>query len=200
MALAQRMGDETPYVAPRFYSNADLALLAPDIWRQGHRPPKLPEVASRDDLQRMMAADAMIYLPQDILTKIDRAGMAFSLEVRSPFLDRRVVELAFSLPRHWHRQGWKGKRILRECFSDLLPGWVWQRRKHGFGVPVHAWFRSGWQHRLIDLLGQAKHPFNGRFVKRIIAAHQAGRQDHGQRLWQIYSYLLWASVKPWRPS
>ncbi|MBI5894568.1 MAG: asparagine synthase, partial [Desulfobacterales bacterium] len=134
--VADRMAAETPYVAPTYYSIEALRRLAPDLWRKGHPPPHLPESATLDDVQRMMAADALVYLPQDILAKVDRAGMAFSLEVRSPFLDRRVVELAFSLPRHWHRWGLMGKRMLRDTFQDLLPAWVWRRRKHGFGVPV----------------------------------------------------------------
>ena len=70
----------------------------------------------------MMCADALIYMPQDILLKVDRASMAHSLEVRAPFLDRAVVELAFALPGHWHRRRFAGKRLLKEAFRDYLPG------------------------------------------------------------------------------
>ncbi len=198
--VADRMAVETPYVAPTYYSLADLRHLTPDLWRRGHLPPQLPECTRPDDLQRMMAADALVYLPQDILAKVDRAGMAFSLEVRSPFLDRRVVELAFAVPRRWHRWGFIGKRMLRDSFRDLLPGWVWRRRKHGFGVPVHQWFRQGLEQRLLDLLEHTTHPLDPRFVRQMVAAHLAGRRDHGQRLWQLYVYLRWLSERPWRPS
>jgi asparagine synthase (glutamine-hydrolysing) len=148
----------------------------------------------------MMIADALIYLPQDILAKVDRASMAFSLEVRSPFLDRRVVELAFAMPRHWHRWGYKGKRMLHDCFSGLLPDWTWRRRKHGFGVPVHQWFRSGLQDQLKALLHETRHPLSHAFVEGLMAAHLSGRRDHGQNLWQIYIYLLWKSRRPWQTS
>jgi asparagine synthase (glutamine-hydrolysing) len=198
--VADRMAAETPYVAPTYYSLAELQRLAPDIWRKGHEPPHLPETTRLDDVQRMMAADALVYLPQDILAKVDRAGMAFSLEVRSPFLDRRVVELAFSLPRRWHRWGLVGKRMLRDTFEDLLPPWVWRRRKHGFGIPVHQWFRKGLQARLVDLLDHTVHPLDPRFVKHLVAAHLSGRRDHGQRLWQLFVYLRWLAERPWRLS
>jgi asparagine synthase (glutamine-hydrolysing) len=198
--VADRMATETPYVAPTYYSIEDLRRLAPDLWRKGHPPPQLPETTALDDVQRMMTADALVYLPQDILAKVDRAGMAFSLEVRSPFLDRRVVELAFSLPRRWHRWGLMGKRMLRDTFRDLLPGWVWRRRKHGFGVPVHQWFRQGLQERLLELIEHTPHPLDRRFVKQMVAAHLSGRRDHGQRLWQLYVYLRWRAERPWRPS
>jgi asparagine synthase (glutamine-hydrolysing) len=148
----------------------------------------------------MMVADALIYLPQDILTKVDRASMAFSLEVRSPFLDRQIVELAFGLPRSWHRQGLVGKRLLRDAFSDLLPNWIWRRRKHGFGVPIHAWFRTGLEQELVGLLSRLNHPLNIAFVKGMVADHQAGRRDHGYRLWHLYIYLRWLAEKPWRLS
>lgn len=200
MDVADRMADETPYVAPTCYAADDLRRLTPDLWRKGHPHPNLPKTTKLDDVQRMMTADALVYLPQDILAKVDRAGMAFSLEVRSPFLDRRVVELAFSLPRHWHRWGLVGKRMLRDAFEDLLPSWVWHRRKHGFGVPVHQWFRNGLQERLRTLLDRTSHPLDSGFVAQMVAAHVAGRRDHGQRLWQIYVYLRWLAERPWRSS
>lgn len=198
--VSARMEEERAYVAPLNYTRDDLARLVPDLWRMGHQPPGLPPKASKDDIFRMMVADALVYLPQDILTKVDRASMAFSLEVRSPFMDRRVVELAFSMPRHWHRRGLRGKRMLQDCFRGLLPDWVWKRRKHGFGVPVHQWFRSGLEERLRMLLNETSHPLQNRFVDELITAHLSGRRDHGQRLWQIYIYLLWRAKKIWRTS
>ena len=193
-----RMEDETPYIAPLAYSTVNLGRLLPDLCRQGHPPPMMPGESTLEDLQRMMVADALVYLPQDILAKVDRASMAFSLEVRSPFLDRRAVELAFAMPRQWHRWGFLGKRMLRNTFNDLLPSWVWRRRKHGFGVPLQRWFRSGMQSRLGDLLEETTSPLDRRFVRQMIVAHTAGRRDHGQRLWQLYIYLRWLGNKPWQ--
>jgi asparagine synthase (glutamine-hydrolysing) len=200
--VSARMEEERAcaYVAPLNYTQDDLARLVPDLWRIGHQPPGLPLKACKDDIFQMMVADALIYLPQDILTKVDRASMAFSLEVRSPFMDRRVVELAFAMPRHWHRRGLRGKRMLQDCFSELMPEWVWKRRKHGFGVPVHQWFHSGLEGRLRMVLNEASHPLQNQFVETLITDHLNGRRDHGQRLWQIYIYLLWRMKKLWRTS
>ena len=97
--IVARQADETPYTAPLFYSNAEFSQLAPDLVGRGHVPPGLPDEARIDSIQEMMAADALIYLPQDILAKVDRASMAYSIEARAPFLDHKLVELAFSLPR-----------------------------------------------------------------------------------------------------
>jgi asparagine synthase (glutamine-hydrolysing) len=191
--LARQMDQTQPYVAPLKFSRTELMRVIPDLWRRGHTPPTIPDVDHPDDIHQMMAADALIYLPQDILTKVDRASMAFSLEVRSPFMDRRVVELAFAMPRQWHRWGFKGKRMLADCFSGLLPDWTWRRRKHGFGAPLHQWFRSGLQVQLKDLLHETPHPLAPSFVNHLIGMHETGRRDYGQQLWLIYIYLLWRS-------
>lgn len=195
---ADRMGHEAPYIAPSYYTPEMFQQLLPAVWRKGHRPPLLPRVTTLDDLHQMMVADALIYLPQDILAKVDRASMAYSLEVRSPFLDRRIVELALCLPRHWHRIGVWSKRMLHSAFGDLLPGWVWQRRKHGFGIPVHQWFRQGLAQRLTELLHQSEHPLGVPMVQRLVQEHTAGHRDHGQRLWQIYVYLQWVADRSWQ--
>ncbi|MBZ4192852.1 MAG: asparagine synthase (glutamine-hydrolyzing) [Candidatus Contendobacter sp.] len=189
--VAARQAAETPYVAPLMFSPEQLRALAPDLAGRGHLPPGIPEATEPDDLQRMMAADALVYLPQDILVKVDRASMAQSLEVRAPFLDREVVELAFSLPRRWHRRGWSGKRMLRETFGDLLPGVLWRRRKQGFGVPLHDWFRGRLGERLQEWLMESPGPLSASVVGDLLGAHQAWRRDHGYRLWLIYVYLLW---------
>jgi asparagine synthase (glutamine-hydrolysing) len=199
MDVAERMEQEQPYVAPLYYTQSDLCRLIPDACRCGHQPPGMEYRTRLDDLHRMMTSDALIYLPQDILAKVDRASMAFSLEARSPFLDRRVVELAFAMPRQWHRIGWKAKRMLRDSFRADLPEWIWRRRKHGFGIPVHQWFRSGLQVHLKALLEETDHPLNRSFVNDVLASHVSGRRDQGQRLWQIYTYLLWRGNAPWQP-
>lgn len=189
--MVRSVAGERPYVAPAAFPAEDLRRLAPDLFKMGHPVPGMPESTSSNDLQRMMSADALIYLPQDILTKVDRASMAYSLEVRSPFMDSQVVELAFDLPRNWHIQGWVGKRMLRKAFGDLLPAWVRRRRKHGFGVPVHWWFQRGLGSELIDRIEQTHCVLDRKFVRQMLDAHRSGRRDHGQRLWLIYIYLYW---------
>lgn len=189
--IVDRQAAETPYFAPLLFSPGQLQQLAPDVAQQGHLPPGIPEATEPDNLQRMMTADALIYLPQDILVKVDRASMAQALEARAPFLDRAVVELAFSLPRPWHRRGWRGKRMLHETFGDLLPAALWRRRKQGFGVPLHDWFRGTLGARLQGWLSDQPGVLAAPIVQSLLAEHQARRRDHGYRLWLIYVYLLW---------
>ncbi|MCB1955894.1 MAG: asparagine synthase (glutamine-hydrolyzing) [Rhodocyclaceae bacterium] len=190
--VVERQADETPYFAPLLYGRRAMARLAPDLLDRGHPPPAIPEQTRPDDIERMMLADALVYLPQDILLKVDRASMAHALEARAPFLDRAVVELAFSLPRPWHRRGIAGKRMLRETFADLLPDWLWQRRKQGFGVPIHAWFRGPLGERLLALAkADREGPIDAHALATLLDEHRGLRQDHGLRLWALYSYLSW---------
>ncbi len=179
------------YVAPSMYSAAEFALIAPSLCGRGHVPPGLPEQSRIDDVTEMMTADALIYLPQDILVKVDRATMAHSLEARAPFLDRTVVELALSMPRAWHRTGLTGKRLLRAAFADLLPASIWRRRKQGFAVPVHEWFRGGLGEELLGLIESIDMPLARAHVRSLLDAHREGRRDNGYRLWAIHVYLLW---------
>jgi len=189
--VAQRLEGEIPYVAPLVYSAQNLRRLLPELEGKGHNPPMIPEGVEPDELQQMMAADALVYLPQDIMTKVDRASMAYSLETRSPFLDVNVVNLAFSMSRQWHRRGCRGKRMLTSAFADLLPRQIWNRRKQGFGVPIHEWFRQSLGSRLEQLLNTVSSPLNISFVKAMLEEHRNRSRDHGYRLWQIYVYLLW---------
>jgi asparagine synthase (glutamine-hydrolysing) len=168
-----------------------LQALAPGLEKMGHKPPGIPEQTMPDDITRMMLADALIYLPQDILVKVDRASMAHSLESRAPFLDSKVVELAFSLPRNWHRHGMTGKRILSTTFTNMIPNSLWHRHKQGFGVPIHQWFRNGLELKLRSLLSDTNNSFNNASVEALIDTHRQGGRDHGYRLWTIYIYLLW---------
>lgn len=188
---AGRLEAETPYVAPLMYAPRQFRALAPDLVGCGHRPPGLHEGCEADDIQRMMVSDALVYLPQDILLKVDRASMAHSLEARAPFLDRDVVELAFRLPRTWHRRGFSGKRMLRESVGDLIPADIWKRRKQGFGVPVGQWFREDLAEEFTRLAGEVRSPLERTELERLLSEHRAGRRDYGLRLWSLYVYLLW---------
>ncbi len=190
--VADRERPGRPYVAPELLDQSRLEALAPALAGRGHRAPGIPEQTEPDDIARMMASDALVYLPQDILVKVDRASMAHSLETRAPFLDSRLVALAFSLPRHWHRRGLTGKRMLRSACGDLLPPWLWQRRKQGFGVPVHAWFRGALGERLQVLAHSDRDgPVDPRALVGMLGEHRSLRQDHGLRLWALYTYLSW---------
>ena len=189
--IVNRLEFESPYFAPILYDKNTFYDLIPEIAQHGHTPLHLPEQCEIDDISRMMTADALIYLPQDILLKVDRASMSHSLESRAPFLDRKVVEIAFSIPRKWHRSYFRGKRMLSRAFHDLLPESIWTRRKQGFGVPIHNWFRENLGDELKELLFSCETPFNNEVVLNMLAQHQNRGRDNGYRLWSIYIYLLW---------
>lgn len=179
------------YIAPNCIGANELAALLPDSQNLGHSPPNLPDTVELDDVSRMMAYDALVYLPQDILAKVDRATMAYSLEARCPFLDNRLVELAFSFPIDWHRGMFSGKRMLHDSMADMLPRSVWSRRKQGFGVPIGTWFQGVLKNRLRQLVETVESPLDGAAVNRMLDLHNRRLRDHGQKLWNIFIYLLW---------
>jgi asparagine synthase (glutamine-hydrolysing) len=189
--MVRRSAAETPYIAPVMYHHDAFAALAPDLAGRGHPAPFLPQECELDDIWRMMAADALVYLPQDILVKVDRASMAWSLEARAPFLDRGVVELAFSLPRRFHMPSLRGKHMLRRTFPDVVPAAIWRRRKQGFAVPIHRWFRGDLGRELEALLAASSAPVAAQHVRHMLQQHRAGRRDHGYRLWHLFVYCLW---------
>lgn len=189
--ITARQAAETPYTAPLLFSPNNLHQLAPELVSQGQCPQSIPEATEPDDIHHMMAADSLIYLPQDILLKVDRASMAQSIEARAPFLDRELVELAFNLPRQWHRHGISGKQLLRKGFSDLLPQALWQRRKQGFGVPLHDWFRGTLGDQLQQWSRESTTLLSSSAISKLLHEHRERKRDHGYRLWLIYVYLLW---------
>jgi asparagine synthase (glutamine-hydrolysing) len=190
-SAVDRQEPEATYVAPGLYSQEEFGGLVPELQTRGHQPEGLPAETNLDDVHAMMAADAAVYLPQDILAKVDRASMAHSLEVRAPFLDHKLVELAFSLPCKWHRHGLSGKRILRAAFDDMLPADIWSRRKQGFGVPLHQWFRDDLGQELQCLMEEVDSPLVKSKVAALLEVHRHGVRDYGYCLWNIYIYLLW---------
>lgn len=193
-ALARGHG-AAGYVAPRFFSEAEIAVLAPSLSGRGHAPPALPERVRADDVLAMMQADALVYLPQDILVKTDRASMAHSLEQRCPFLDYRLVELALSQPSAAHVRGLRGKALLRTAVGRLAPPWLWRRRKQGFAVPLGAWFRGEFADDLSAALRRSdRHALDPAAVASLLAEHRSGNVDHGQRLWLLWTVAAWAET------
>ena len=150
---------------------------------------------SRDFVTRTTCADILSYLPCDILTKVDIASMAFSLECRSPFLDQEVIELAARMPIELKLHGNQGKQILIDTFADLLPPSIQHRRKMGFGVPLANWFRGELKSFLHDVLFDSRTQSRGFFepaaVQRLFDEHQQQKTDHSHRLWALLCLELW---------
>lgn len=151
--------------------------------------------AESDLVQRTTCVDVETYLPCDILTKVDIASMAFSLEARSPFMDHRVVELAARIPREFKLRGGRGKQILVETFRDLLPESIQTRAKMGFGVPLDHWFRDELRGMLIDTLLDSRTLGRGYFdpaaIRKLVSEHTARQWDHSSRLWLLLVFELW---------
>jgi asparagine synthase (glutamine-hydrolysing) len=179
------------YVAPPAVRGEVLARLAPDL-HPGNPTPEISWPSDGDELHRMLVMDWLVWLPQDILAKVDRATMAYSLEARCPFLDRDLVEFVARLPWRWHFAGYRGKRLLRAAMQGQVPDFVWSRRKQGFASPVAHWMRAGLGEDLLALLERRDSGvLDPREVRVLLAEHSAGVTDHSQPLWLSYSYLRW---------
>ena len=150
--------------------------------------------ASRDVVQAALAADRELYLPEDLLMKVDRCSMLHALEVRSPFMDHELVHFAASLPTDLLIRG-GGKRLLREAFAGDLPAEVFNRPKMGFAVPIGEWFRNSLRPMLHDTLlandSFAAGRFDMKVVRELISDHECGQMDHSQRLYVLLMLELW---------
>jgi asparagine synthase (glutamine-hydrolysing) len=148
-----------------------------------------------DGVPGLQLVDLETYLPGDLLVKADLASMACSLEVRSPLLDHRVVELGLALPPELKLHGRQGKVALRRAFAADLPDDVRTRGKRGFGVPVSSWFRGELRGFASDVLLDGRARGRGLFrpgaVERLLGDHVGGRADHGARIWALVMLELW---------
>ncbi len=145
--------------------------------------------------ERMMLYDLIEYLPDDILTKVDRASMAVSLEARVPLLDHAVVEFAWQLPLSSKIRGRTQKWVLREVLARHVPTSLFERPKTGFGVPVGQWLRGPLKQWAEDLLDPNALHADGILSPSAVTstwnAHQAGRGNHEHRLWAILMFQSW---------
>ncbi len=158
--------------------------------------------AGLDDAGAMMLADALDYLPGDILTKVDRAAMAASLETRVPFLDNDVVALAWRLPPTMKLRGGVSKWVLREVLSRYVPPKLTERAKAGFAVPLDVWLRGPLRNWAGDMLSEQRVRraalFDHALVTRLWTEHQSGRRNHQHVLWALLMFESWR--ERWRIS
>lgn len=163
-------------------------------------PAPLPEgEAPAEPLARMRARDAALYLPEDVLTKVDRAAMSVALEVRVPLLAPAMLRLAFALPPGLLVRADGGKAVLRDALARHLPRPLFEREKTGFSFPLGAWLRGplrGWAE---DLLASRRLRELGLVdaarTARLWAAHRAGRADHAPRLWAVLMLAAWLEAR-----
>lgn len=146
-------------------------------------------------VERMQYADINFYLAEDILTKVDRAAMAVSLETRAPFLDPRVGQFAASIPVEYKLKGKSGKVILKEAMKDLLPQNILHRPKKGFGIPIAEWLKGRLNSLMKEMLSperlRSQELFNADYVQRLIREHESGTASHHKELWTLLVFQLW---------
>jgi len=146
-------------------------------------------------LAEMLYLDFRTYLEDNLLVKVDRASMACSLELRTPFLDQRMVEFAAGLPASLKLRHFRLKDILKKAVEPWLPSEIVNRQKRGFSVPIAGWMRQ----ELRPLLAEVLHPdklarqgwFRPAFVRRLLEEHWSGRFDHRKPLWTLLCFELW---------
>jgi asparagine synthase (glutamine-hydrolysing) len=186
-----------------FGSDEKPALLTHDV-REGLMSSVDPEARLATHFDRyahlpwpsqMMRFDAETYLPEDVLTKVDRMSMAHSIESRVPLLDNEVIAFASRLPSSMKIRNGRRKHVLKEVAATLLPREILERRKQGFGVPLGVWFRGNLRELFADTLLSAstlqRGYFHPAFVRQILNEHLSGKRDHTLRLWQLVVFERW---------
>jgi asparagine synthase (glutamine-hydrolysing) len=203
--LHQRAGMLFTATADELYGKVVSHIDNPSDWViDGMEPPtrlrdSSGNLSGLSALERMMVLDAISYLPDDILAKVDRAAMGVSLETRVPFLDHRLVEFAWRLPLDYKLHQGQSKWVLRELLYRHVPRELIERPKQGFSVPLGDWLRGPLREWAESLLDESRLRREGYFqpgpIRQIWAAHLSGKRDWMARLWNILMFQAWLEVQ-----
>jgi asparagine synthase (glutamine-hydrolysing) len=151
--------------------------------------------SSSDPLDRAMYVDFKTYLPDDVMTKVDRMSMAVSLEAREPLLDHKLLERAAAVPPSLKLRNGQSKYLLRRLLERRLPRSILERKKHGFDAPIRQWLRGPLREMTTELLTDGRLESRGLFhqaeIHRLWNEHSTGRVNHDHRLWQLVMLELW---------
>jgi len=187
-------------------------LLAPDL-RLGVEDPTgervfdyhVARLGRAHAVERMLYADTKVWLPDDLLMKMDKMSMAASLEARVPYLDHELVEFAASLPLKHKLDGLQGKGVLRRLARGVLPPEIIKRKKVGFVVPINVWFRGALkpllESTILSSRSLGRGYFEAGYIRRLVDEHTEGRLDHRRELWTLLNLELWLRtfVDPEKP-
>ncbi len=168
----------------------------------GHGDPALDLVTkyyqsgpAGDPIGRSMHLDTLLSLPDDMLTKVDRATMAVSLEARVPLLDRSIVEFMAGLPSSLKVHGWTLKYLLKKAVTGVVPDSIIHRKKEGFSIPISLWLREDLRDLMLDSLSSSNLKASGLLDERTVAdtidQHLSRRSDRGRELWSLLTFALW---------
>jgi asparagine synthase (glutamine-hydrolysing) len=153
------------------------------------------ETDSDDRFDILAHSYERMYMMDQVLVKTDRASMMHALEVRAPFLDTRVVELANHLPTKFKLKGMTRKYILKKLMEGKLPKEIIYRKKKGFGMPIGEWMRNELRPLLEDTLSRESLDeiglFNADYVQTLIMDHKEGKRDNRKQLWTLLVFVLW---------
>jgi len=180
----------------------DPAKLVIDSRPETTRVDPIQQANMPDALRAMQWIDQTTYLVDDILTKVDRASMAASLETRVPLLDHRLVEFAWTLPADMKVRNGQGKWILRQALNTFVPAPLMDRPKMGFGIPLESWLRGPLQEWASDLLDERRVRNQG-FLNADVVANEwnqlcAGGGGHQHKAWALLMWMAWA--EHWKPT
>jgi len=197
-------------VEERFYGNAfifneaekrNLSTLDGCFFQYYHKPQDITAAIYQrakgyDDVTKMQYLDLHTWLPGDILMKADKMTMANSLELRVPFLDKRVFEFAATIPTKYRIHNGTTKYALREAMKQILPEPVANRKKLGFPVPTRDWLRTGFYQPVKELIidSQTDHLLDKNVVLQLLEMHKSGKADVSRKLWTIIVFMLWHRI------
>lgn len=149
----------------------------------------------RDSLDEIIFLYSRFYLSDDILTKVDRASMATSMEVRSPYLDVEFAEFANNLPSRMKLKGLTRKYILKKSLEPKLPKEILNRGKKGFGIPLAKWFKNELKQTLLDVFSHSRLKqeglFNAETVQTLLNDHFSGEKDNRKQIWTLFMFEMW---------
>ncbi len=150
---------------------------------------------AKNEIEQMQFLDINYYMAEDILTKVDRASMAVSLEVRAPFLDPRIAQFAAQIPLEYKLKGNKGKYILKKAMENMLPKNILHRPKKGFGIPIADWLKGRLNPLMHEMLNETRLKnqglLNEKFVQKLIKEHEDNTASHHKQLWTLLVFQLW---------
>jgi asparagine synthase (glutamine-hydrolysing) len=149
----------------------------------------------KNSVEELIYCFSHFYLSEDILTKVDRASMATSLEARSPFLDVEFAEFANRIPSRLKLKGLTRKYILKKSLRGKLPKEILYRKKKGFGIPLTKWLRKELKQTLLEVFSPSRIDkdglFNSKTISKLLNDHFSGKKDNRKQIWTLFMFEMW---------